>query len=66
MYRKELGSWKMLVQEKPRNGQDVILFIQDGRIIRTVWSEEADKMAVKMGYLQKGCYPLFWCPAITL
>lgn len=59
----DVGNWKFISAEKPLDGQVVILFLQDGRIIRVRWNQAADDCAVSMGFPDKGCYPLYWCDA---
>lgn len=59
--KQDLGNWQLLVEKKPQNGQDVLLFLGDRRIIRVKWSQPADDMAIAIGISREPCYPLLWC-----
>lgn len=57
------GNWTAISDQKPEDGQEVLLFLRDGRIIRTKWSKVADDLALATGLSYDKCYPLFWCDA---
>lgn len=52
--------WFHIKTARPYDGEPVVLLLMDHRMIRTIWSDKADKMALETRLFLDKAYPIAW------